>query len=166
MGLFGNLRPDKIYPDVTHITARALEGLGVKALMLDIDGTLMPTRADGLHDAVLGWLDDMKQAGIGLFILSNSRRVWRVEALGKQLGLKWVAKARKPRRTGFAEGVAALCLAPSEVGMVGDQTFTDVWGANRSGCVALLVETTDNKLIQHYLRRPFETPFRREKRKK
>ena len=165
MGLFRSLRPDRMYPDVTCITARELEGMGVRALMLDIDGTLMPTKAGGLNDDVLRWLDDMKEAGIGLFILSNSRRVWRVRELGEQLGLPWIARARKPRRKGFGEGIAALGLAPGQVGMVGDQTFTDVWGGNRAGCVTLLVETTDNRLIQHYLRRPFETPFRREKRR-
>ncbi len=161
------LRPDRMYSSVTDITYAQLSEMGVRGLLLDIDGTLMPTKTDRPTPDVLRWLCEMKDAGIALFILSNSRRPGRVERLSRSLNIPgFIARAGKPRREGFYRAAGLLGLRGSQLAMVGDQIFTDVYGANRSGIRSLLVMSTDTDLWYQPLRRAFELPFMREKKER
>ena len=65
------ITPEYVFKDVTHITPEFLAGKGIRALVLDIDNTLTADRSQELPDEVAGWLDQMKEAGIGLTIVSN-----------------------------------------------------------------------------------------------
>lgn len=155
--------PHLFIPDVTRLTPELLQRRHIQGLLLDIDGTLMPTHQDQPLPAVLAWLTQVRQAGVALCLLSNSRRGWRVEAFGKQLGLPWRNLAKKPFTGGFRWAEETLGLPCSHLAMVGDQIFTDVWGARRAGCQAVLVESTDTDLWYFSLRRLAELPFRKER---
>lgn len=156
------LRPYKMYSAVTEITSHELDLMGIKALLLDIDGTLMPTKRDRLGTEVIRWIECMKNAGIRLYILSNSRRVRRVEKLGHDLDIPCRALSRKPLPKNFLYAAYQMGLPPEEIAMVGDQIFTDTLGANLAGIRALLVESTDTDLWYQPLRRVLELPFMRE----
>ena len=69
------ITPEYVFKDVTHITPEFLAGKGIRALVLDIDNTLTADRSQELPDEVAGWLAQMKEAGIGLTIVSNRRRM-------------------------------------------------------------------------------------------
>ncbi len=156
--------PHVFLPDVTHITPALLQGLGVRALLLDIDGTLMQTRDAMPARPVLDWMDAMKQAGVTLYILSNNKHHDRVKAFAEAVDLPWQHLAKKPGLKGFRQAAARLGLQPGQLAMVGDQIFTDMWGARRFGCKGILVESTDTYLWYFWPRRLAELPFRREKR--
>ncbi len=156
--------PHVFLPDVTHITPRLLQELGVCALLLDIDGTLMQTRDAMPAPPVLDWMAAMEQAGVTLYILSNNKHHDRVKAFAEKVGLPWQHLAKKPGLNGFRLAADRLGLRPEQMAMVGDQTFTDMWGARRFGCKAILVESTDTYLWYFWPRRLAELPFRRERR--
>ena len=65
------ITPEYVFKDVTHITPEFLAGKGIRALVLDIDNTLTADRSQELPDEVAGWLAQMKEAGIGLSIVSS-----------------------------------------------------------------------------------------------
>ncbi|MEA5039341.1 MAG: YqeG family HAD IIIA-type phosphatase [Clostridiaceae bacterium] len=155
--------PHKIYHAVTDITPEALHALGVRGLLLDIDGTLMRTRDAMPPQPVLEWIRGMKAAGIALFIFSNNRHYDRVKAFSEAVDLPWLHLAKKPRRRSFFTAAGHLGLSPAELAVVGDQTYTDILGARRFGCKALLVQSTDTYLPYFWPRRLLELPFRREK---
>ncbi len=156
--------PHVFLPDVTHITPALLGQLGVSALLLDIDGTLMQTRDAMPARPVLDWMEGMKQAGVTLYILSNNKHFDRVKAVAERVGLPWQHLAKKPGLAGFRLAAERLGVQPHQLAMVGDQTFTDMWGARRFGCKAILVESTDTYLWYFWPRRLAELPFRREKK--
>ena len=156
------LKPDKMVADVTSITLPFLRDKGIKALLLDIDGTLMPTKASQPTSDVFAWIDVMKSGGIKLFILSNSRRGWRVKELGGRIEAPFLHLSRKPFKGGYLKALAALGLPPESAAMVGDQIFTDILGANRCGIYSILVRSTDTDLWYHPLRRLAEKPFMKE----
>ena len=55
----------------------------------------------------------------------------------------------------------AMGRTPEETAMVGDQIFTDILGARRSGVLALMVEPIELRGNPgRYLRYAAETPFR------
>ena len=156
--------PHVFLPDVTHITPALLQQLGVSGLLLDIDGTLMQTRDSMPAKPVLDWMEDMKNAGIILYILSNNKHHHRVKAFAEAVGLPWQHLAKKPGLRGFREAAGKLGLPPEKLAMVGDQTYTDMLGARRFGCKGILVESTDTYLWYFRPRRLAEIPFRRERR--
>ena len=155
--------PHVFLPDVTHITPELLEKLGVSRLLLDIDGTLMQTRDAMPEQAVLDWMAHMKNSGIILYILSNNKHFHRVKAFSEKVGLPWQHLAKKPRLKGFREAAERLGMKPEQLAMVGDQTFTDMWGARRFGCKGILVDSTDTYLWYFWPRRLAELPFRKER---
>jgi len=58
--------------------------------------------------------------------------------------------------------------APAETIAIGDQLFTDIWGANRAGMHSLLVKPMESKeeiqiLVKRLLERPFLWYYRRQK---
>ena len=65
--------PHVILKDVMHITPAMLESMGVRGLLLDIDGTLARTKDSRPSKAVASWLDEMRKSGIRLYILSNNK---------------------------------------------------------------------------------------------
>lgn len=155
--------PHVFVPDVTHITPALLKKLGVAGLLLDIDGTLMETRDAMPAQPVLDWLEEMKSAGVALHILSNNRHRERVQAFAQAVDLPWQNLAGKPGKRGFCLAAERLGLPPEKLALVGDQTFTDMWGARRWGCKGILVESTDIHLWYFWLRRLLELPFRKER---
>lgn len=156
--------PQRMLHDVTEITPALLRENGVRGLLLDIDGTLMRTREQMPAKPVLDWLEMLRREGFLLYILSNNKHCARVRAFAEGQRIPWQYLARKPRKKGFLRAFRETGLAPAELAVVGDQIFTDMWGARRCGCLALMVESTDTDLWYFPLRRLAELPFRREKR--
>ena len=155
--------PHVFLPDVTHITPELLEKLGVSGLLLDIDGTLMQTRDAMPERRILDWMDAMRASGVTLYILSNNKHFERVKAFAETVGLPWQHLAKKPGLKGFRAAAERLGMKPEQLAMVGDQTFTDMWGARRFGCKGILVDSTDTYLWYFWPRRLAELPFRKER---
>lgn len=158
--------PDKIYKDVTSVTPNELKNLGVRGLLLDIDGTLAQTREPKPADNVADWLKLIKESGIALFVLSNNKSPERTESFAKSIGCEWMHRSRKPGRAGFMEASRKLGIPPSELAIVGDQIYTDVLGGLRCGMKAIMVQSSDTYLWYFPLRRFIELPFRYERKKK
>lgn len=153
------LHPHRVYTSPFEVTAGELAGLGVRALLLDIDGTIARTCEPEPAPAVVQWARGLTAQGISLFILSNNKHPLRVQRFGEMLGCGYMYRAGKPRRRGFEQALRVLGCSPGQAALLGDQIFTDVLGARRCGLKALRVESTDTQLWYYGLRRFFETPF-------
>ena len=96
-----------------------------------------------------------------LFLLSNSRKPRRAEHFAKALGIPFLGHAGKPKSGGYLRAMERMGRTSAQTAMVGDQIFTDILGAKRTGMLALMVEP-----IQlagnpgRYLRYAVEEPFR------
>jgi HAD superfamily phosphatase (TIGR01668 family) len=150
--------PYKKYRDVTEITAADLSEMGVRGLLLDIDGTLAPTHAKNPEPRFLAWANKIKTAGVRLFILSNNRSSKRAEHYGRIMDCPWMHQAHKPRPEGFHKAARILGLQHWELAVVGDQIYTDMLGARRAGMKGLLVNSIDDVWYKP-LRRLVEQPF-------
>ncbi|TYC50179.1 YqeG family HAD IIIA-type phosphatase [Weissella muntiaci] len=126
---------DAIY----KLTPEQLRKHGIKAVLTDLDNTLIawnnPDGTTELHE----WLQAMREADIPVLIVSNnsSKRIARVAS---PLKLAFVARALKPMTFGLASAVKELNLTKADVVMVGDQLLTDVWAANNYGVRSILVK--------------------------
>jgi HAD superfamily phosphatase (TIGR01668 family) len=125
---------------VTEITAGFLAARGIRALVLDLDNTLVPWHGREVKPEVEAWLKSLQAAQIGLCIVSNTHRPHRLKELAAVLGVQYGPSGGKPRRGGFYRAMQAMGTRADETAVVGDQVMTDIWGGNRCGLLTILVE--------------------------
>ncbi len=156
MSLF---HPTLLKNRITELTVEELEALSVKALLLDVDNTLTRHHSQELPDDVAAWLGEMKAAGIGLMLVSNSKKP-RVEPFAARIGLPFVHTSCKPLPFGFRRASKALGVPLKACMAVGDQTFTDVLGAKLAGVrVAQLIPIEPEAGWSFRVRRRLEQPI-------
>lgn len=153
--------PDRVYKSVLEIDPAELSGRGIKLLLADLDNTLARYGQTDPDPAVLAWRVRLRGAGVELFLLSNSRRPHRVSHYAGALDMPVLGHAGKPNPKGYLAAMEQMGYTRGETAMVGDQIFTDIWGAKRAGILALLVEPMELKGNPgRYLRYGVEAPFR------
>lgn len=133
-----NLYPSAMADRVYRITPQLLKSWGVRGLILDIDNTLTTHDNPIPDEGVADWLAQNRREGIQMIVLSNNKP-HRVEPFAKILGLDYIADGAKPLKKGYQRCARALQIPCEQLCMVGDQIFTDIWGARRAGCRAVLV---------------------------
>ncbi len=129
-----NLKLDKI----TDITYEMLKRRNITSLLLDVDNTLSTHHGMVLCAGLEEWLKYMKDNGINLLILSNSKKK-RVEPFAEKIGLPFISLGLKPLFTGFARGRKRLNVGRKNLAIVGDQIFTDTLGGNFYGINTILL---------------------------
>jgi HAD superfamily phosphatase (TIGR01668 family) len=136
------LRPREYHSTIFDIDLDKLRQQGFRAMILDLDNTLVRWNHPDPSPALLAWLAQVKQKGFAACIVSNNSGP-RVRDFAAKLGIPFVPKATKPRRKGFRAAMALLGVTPQETVVVGDQIFTDVLGGNRAGAYTILVVPID-----------------------
>ena len=123
---------------------------GIKALVLDVDGTLLPRREVVIHKSVLLWVKKA-QLNFALHLLSNNPSRNRIKAISEDLNINFTYKAAKPTRTALRKVQEKLQLEPRSIAMVGDRIFTDVLAGNRLGLYTVLVQplNSDGKVCSN-----------------
>ena len=129
MGVF---RPTALKNRVTEITPEFLKGLGVRALLLDVDNTLSTYTSHTPMPGAVEWVRAMEAAGFQMIIISNNYKK-RVKRFGAMFGLDTLSFAIKPLPVGYLRAARRLGVRCRECVIVGDQIFTDIVGANQIG---------------------------------
>jgi len=134
--------PDFIVESIWDINLELLKEKGYKALILDLDNTLLGWRSQNFPPKVQEWLKKAETLAFKRQIVSNSfpRRVRRLSAI---LGIPFISQGIKPRKKAFAAALKALEAKPEETVVVGDQLFTDVLGGKRMNLFTILVSPID-----------------------
>ena len=150
--------PKKVYESICDLTPETLRELGITTLFMDFDNTIVPYTSDVPTAEVDAWLDSMKNAGITLCVVSNTKRGRAIEFCKKR-GIRCVTHARKPFPHGIQKGME-LCGARKEsTALVGDQIYTDILGANLAGITSLLIRPLHLHNIWLQLRHVAEKPW-------
>lgn len=139
-----NLYPKELLNKVEEITIEFIKTNKLKALILDVDNTLIDYNKNLSHEKI-EWAKNLKGQGVKLYILSNSNKKEKVEKVANKLDIPYKLFAKKPSKKGFLEIQKELNLKSEEIGVVGDQIFTDIIGGNRCKMFTILVEPVDKK---------------------
>jgi HAD superfamily phosphatase (TIGR01668 family) len=133
------LCPRRYYASVTEIDVEELRRAGITAVLLDLDNTLVGWQRCDVLPEIRVWLRSLKEAGMKLCLVTNTRPRKRLQALSQELEIPYVPHPWKPRKKGFIQAMQELGVDSSKTIMIGDQMFTDVLGGNRAGVSTLLV---------------------------
>ncbi len=129
-----NVKLDKI----TDITISILEKYNINSLILDVDNTLSTHHGQVLTDGLEEWLKLMRQNGIKMTVLSNSKAK-RLEPFAKKIGLDYISLGLKPLPFGYWRALKRLGTKRKVTAIVGDQIFTDILGGNLVGLKTVLL---------------------------
>ncbi len=160
-----NIIPNLYLSKVEDISIDILNKNNIKALILDVDNTLIDYYKNLAIEKIL-WVKNLKDHGIKIYILSNTNKKEKVKTVANKLDLPFEYFARKPSKKGFLKIQNILKLSPKEIAVVGDQIFTDVIGGNRCNMFTILVEPLTPKDYWYTaVKRPLEKQFKKKLKK-
>lgn len=137
------LTPDWLAPTtLAQLPLEPLEQRGIRALVLDVDRTILPHRQASMPPSAEQWLRHAA-ASMPIHLLSNNPSRRRIGGVAEALGVPFTTSAGKPRRSALRRVLDELSIAPSHVALVGDRIFTDVLVGNRLGLFTVLVRPID-----------------------
>lgn len=150
------LYPNDFLKSVTEISYDYLNERKIRALILDVDNTLIDFDRR-LSPEIIEWANNLKSNGIKMIILSNSNHKEKVKEVANKLNIKYEYFGMKPLKKGFKKVQKILKIENKNIAVVGDQIFTDIIGANRMKMYSILVEPIAEKdFFVTKIKRPIE----------
>ncbi|MBQ7475207.1 MAG: YqeG family HAD IIIA-type phosphatase [Clostridia bacterium] len=154
----------KLFPTVMaesfrDVTPEFVKGMGGRALICDIDNTLVTYDDPVPTDEVARWFDSMREAGISVAFVSNNERE-RVELFNSSLGFPAYPKSGKPKTKWIKAAMEATGTDESAAILLGDQLLTDAAAANFAGIRSIIVPPIrDKKTLFFRFKRAIEKPY-------
>lgn len=147
--------PDRVVDSVFDIDFTKLYGSGKRGLLFDIDNTLVEHGADS-NEKIDAFFAELHKMGFKTCLISNNDEE-RVARFNKNINTGYIYKAGKPSGRGYILAIQKMGVAKEEALFVGDQLFTDIYGAKRIGLDNICVRPISPKEeIQIVLKRKLE----------
>jgi len=132
--------PDFAVEAVYDLTVESLKKQGIKAVLVDLDNTLIAwNNPDGTPE-MKKWLHDLRDAGIRIIVVSNNNQK-RVKRAVEKFEIDYIYWAMKPFTWGIDRALKLFHFEKNEVVMVGDNYLTDIRAGIDNGIPTLLVTT-------------------------
>lgn len=153
--MFQRFYPDEYQDSTYQINFEDFCNRGYKAVIFDIDNTLVPHGAPA-DERAIALFKRLKEFGMDAMLLSNNKEP-RVKMFNDAVHVHYIYKANKPSTKNYRKAMEQMNTNQDNTLFVGDQLFTDVWGANRAGIYTILVKPIHPKEeIQIVIKRFFE----------
>lgn len=143
------------------IDIQSLISLGIRAVILDLDNTIISEDDRYLSPYAEAWIKQAKDLGVRFFILSNGKRRARVKYWSSYLDIPAISPAKKPFPGAFRKAMKYMNVLPNQVVVIGDSRHTDVLGAWLSGCFSIQVASLPHPLRwwERLLGKYVQTPY-------
>lgn len=154
--MFRYFYPDEYMDSTYSIDFDKLYEEGYRGLLFDIDNTLVEHGADATDDAKQ-LIKRLQDTGFEICLISNNK-IERVERFNRDVQVRYIYDARKPSRKNYVKAMELMGTTVNNTVFVGDQLFTDVFGAKRIGIHNILVKPINPKeeiqiVLKRYLER-------------
>lgn len=147
--------PDEYVDSTYSIDFERLYEEGYRGIIFDIDNTLVPHGAPA-DERAKALFRRLKGLGYRIMLLSNNKEP-RVKMFNDAVQVEYIFKAGKPATGNYRKAMERMETNQENTLFVGDQLFTDVWGAKKAGIRTFLVKPIDPKEeIQIVLKRYLE----------
>ena len=159
--------PDE-YVDSTYvIDFEKLYKEGIRGVIFDIDNTLVPHGAPA-DERAIRLFARLRSIGLDYCLISNNQ-LPRVKPFADAVQAKFVEDAHKPSRKNYLKAMKLMHVDLDSCIFVGDQIFTDVYGAKRCGMRTILVKPLHPKeeiqiVLKRYLEKIVLYFYQKEKR--
>lgn len=142
---------------------------GYRGIIFDVDNTLVEHGVPANERAVR-LFEKLRGLGYNTCIISNNKEP-RVQPFANLVKSHYISKAGKPSPKNYIRAMELMNTDTTNTFFVGDQLFTDVWGANRAGVKTILVKPIDKHeeiqiVLKRYLEKIVLHFYRKELKKK
>ena len=166
--MFRTFYPDNYVASTYVIKFEELYQKGYKGLIFDIDNTLVP-HGFPADERAIQLFERLRRIGFDTCLISNNQEP-RVRPFAEQVNSKYVFDAHKPSTKNYKKAMQLMKTDEKTTIFIGDQLFTDVWGAKRTGIKSILVRPIHPKeeiqiVLKRYLERIVLHFYRKEKEK-
>lgn len=150
----------KFYPNECAESTYAIDfqkyyDLGYRGILFDIDNTLVEHGLPATDRAV-ELFHKLREIGFKTCLISNNQEP-RVKPFADLVEADYIFNAHKPSTKNYEKAMQIMETGIEESMFVGDQLFTDVYGANRARMYTILVKPIHPKEeIQIVLKRKLE----------
>ena len=153
--MFDQFFPDEYMESTYSIPFEKLYQEGYRGVIFDIDNTLVPHGAPA-DERAIRLFDRLRSIGFDTCLISNNQEP-RVKPFAEKVQSKYVFNAHKPSTKNYIKAMELMHTDRGNTVFIGDQLFTDVWGAKRTGMKSILVKPIHPKEeIQIVLKRYLE----------
>lgn len=153
--MLGRFYPGEYVDSTYGIDFKGLYEEGYRGIIFDIDNTLVP-HGEPADQRAKELFAQLKELGFSCCLLSNNKEP-RVKMFNDEVQVSYIFKAGKPKVAGYEKAMEVMGTRRENTIFVGDQIFTDVYGANRTGLRTFLVKPIHPKEeIQIVLKRYLE----------
>jgi len=133
-------RPKEYLESIYQVDFDRLRSRGLKAVLLDLDETLLPREMSDITPVLYSFVEGIKEKGLKICLLSNNLHPERVIKVAQTLNLPYLTLAGKPFPFAFDRALKLLGVKRSEAVVIGDQLFMDIFGGNWAGIYTILVK--------------------------
>ena len=150
------LKPKARFEKITDIDTTFFKERNIKAVILDVDNTLIDFDKKPLENIEI-WIESLKKENIKICIASNSIKKKKVSNVAKKFDIPYIYFSTKPFKRGLKKAQKILQVEPQYIAEIGDQLFTDVLGANRMKMFSILTTPlSPEKTLLGEIKRKFE----------
>lgn len=129
--------PHKYVKSIYELPVEELKRKGIKALVFDIDNTVVPFDVAEADDDIVDLLKEYKKQGFKICLFSNNNKK-RVQLFNKKIKALAVYRAGKPGTKKLKRAMEKMGTDPKSTAIIGDQLFTDVFCGNRANMMTIL----------------------------
>ena len=152
--MFEKFFPDEYMASTYVIPFEKLYEEGYRGVIFDIDNTLVPHGAPA-DDRARKLFARLADIGFSSCLISNNQEA-RVKMFNRDIGTNYIYNAHKPSTKNYVRAMDIMGTDRTNTIFVGDQLFTDVWGAKRAGIRNILVRPIHPKeeiqiIVKRYL---------------
>lgn len=141
--MLNKLYPDTYLDSIDDIDFEMYYEKDIRGIVSDIDNTLVPHGAPA-DEHIIKVFEKIHGMGIDTCLISNNKKL-RVEPFAKAVNSKFIYDAHKPSRESYKKAMELMNTDKESTLFIGDQIFTDIWGANRTGIETVMLKQIDKK---------------------
>lgn len=166
--MFKSFYPDCYMNSTYEIDFDGYYEKGYRGVIFDIDNTLVPHGAPA-DERSKKLFAHLKELGYKVVLLSNNKEP-RVKMFNDVVKVSYIFRANKPSVKNYVKAMEMMGTNKENTLFVGDQLFTDVWGAKRTGIHNVLVKPIDKKeeiqiVLKRYLEKIVLASYKRYQKK-
>ena len=139
--MFKRLYPSEDADNIYEIDFEDFYLNGYRAVLFDIDNTLVEHGAPATPK-VIDFFKRLHELGFETCLISNNKEP-RVAPFAGQVKSPYIFKGGKPSVKGYERAMEVMGTGRENTLFIGDQLFTDVWGARRTGLYSILTKPMD-----------------------
>lgn len=145
------IKPDYNLKKIYDIDLENLKRQGIKAILFDLDSTLMASKSAVYSPEILNWLSIVRK-DFFIAVVSNNNNSKYIQKVMSISDFPMLFNASKPEITKIKNFMKEHNINVKECVLVGDRPLTDILCGKKLGCKTILVDSitaeTEPKIVR------------------